>query len=120
MPGAIAARMLLRVVEFCRRRGHDADVLCRSVGLDVAALADADARVPYGMAQRLGERALALTHDDNFGLHLAQDVGNTESFDAGLLLLMASPSVRAALEHMVAHQRYWGDGPGACGTWSTR
>jgi AraC-like DNA-binding protein len=102
--------MVLRVVELCRARGHDADALCRDAGLMTAALAQPDARVGYDVAAVVGERALALTGDDNFGLHLAEDVRDTRQFDAGLLLLMASPTVRVALERMVRHQRLWGDG----------
>ena len=102
--------MVLRVVEFCRARGHDADALCRDAGLTAAALAEPDARVGYDIAAAVGQRALALTGDQNFGLHLAEDVRDTRQFDAGLLLLMASPTVRVALERMVRHQRLWGDG----------
>jgi|SRR5450631_461335 len=102
--------MVLRIVEFCRARGHDADALCRDIGLTPAALAEPDARVGYDVAAVVGERALALTGDDNLGLHLAEDVRDTRQFDAGLLLLMASPTVRVALERMVRHQRLWGDG----------
>src|SRR6185312_624290 len=110
MVDSLSARMLARVVEFCRRRGHDADALCRSAGLSWAALSEPDARVPYAAAQRLGELALEVVRDDHFGLHLAEDVGDAQHFDAGLLLLMASPTVRVALERMVEVQRYWGDG----------
>ena len=92
--------MVLRIVEFCRARGHDADALCRDIGLTPAALAEPDARVGYDVAAVVGERALALTGDDNLGLHLAEDVRDTRQFDAGLLLLMASPTVRVALERM--------------------
>ena len=108
--GAISARMVLRVVEFCRVRGHDADLMCRSVGVTHDSLAEPDARVPYDTALRLGQRALEITGDDNFGLHLAADVRDTRNFDAGMLLLMASPTIRVALERMALHQRYWGDG----------
>jgi AraC-like DNA-binding protein len=108
--GTLSARTVLRVVEFCRARGHDAEALCRSAGVALSALAEPDARVPYALAERLGERALALTGDESFGLHLARDVGDSRHYDAGVLLLMASPTIRAALERMVALQRYWGDG----------
>ncbi len=102
--------MVLRVVAFCRDRGHDVEVLCATSGLSLSGLAEPDARVSYETAARVGERALELTCDEHFGLHLAQDVHATGSFDAGMLLLMASPTVRACLERMVANQRYWGDG----------
>lgn len=106
----ISARMILRVIDFCRARGHDGDALCRDVGLSPAALTEPEARVGYDLAVLAGERALALCDDPNLGLHLAQDVGKARHFDAGLLLLMASPNVRVALERMVRHQRFWGDG----------
>lgn len=102
--------MILRVIDFCRARGHDGDALCRAVGLNAATLAEPDARVGYDLAVLVRERALALCGDPNLGLHLAQDVGKAQHFDAGLLLLMASPNVRVALERMVRHQRFWGDG----------
>jgi Na+/H+ antiporter NhaD/arsenite permease-like protein len=102
--------VLVRVVDFVAARGHDEEELCRSVGLSAAALRDPEVRVPYAVAERLGERAARLTGDANLGLHLAQDVRDTSRFDAAMLLLMASPSIRAALERMVRHQRHWGDG----------
>lgn len=108
--GTISARMAVRVVDFAARRGHDPEALCRDVGLSLRALRDPEGRVPYALAEALGERALELTADANFGLHLAQDVGDVSAYDAGVLMLMASPTVRVALERMERHQRYWGDG----------
>ncbi|MBK7394980.1 MAG: AraC family transcriptional regulator [Myxococcales bacterium] len=108
--GTLAARLLLRVVAFCRARGHDPVALCRSAALDLEALQAPEARVPYASAIRLGEQALALTNDPEFGLHLAEDVRDAQGFDAGVLLLMASPTVRAAFDQMLKNQRYWGDG----------
>ncbi|MBS2019531.1 MAG: AraC family transcriptional regulator [Deltaproteobacteria bacterium] len=108
--GTISTRVVVRIVDFVARRGHDAEALCRSAGVALSTLRDADARVPYALADRLGERAVEVTGDANLGLHLAGDVQDTGIFDAGLLMLMASASVRVALERMERHQRYWGDG----------
>jgi AraC-like DNA-binding protein len=108
--GSIAARMVLRVVELTAARGHDAEALCRSVGLSLAVLREPGARLPYALAERLGERATELTRDPNIGLHLAQDVRSPGQVDAGMLMLMASANVRSALERMVRYQRFWGDG----------
>lgn len=108
--GSLSARVLLRIVDHVGACGHDPSALCRSVGLELAALRQRDARVPYALAERLGERAVELTRDPNLGLHLAQNVRQSQHFDAGLLLLAASPSVRSALELTVHYQRYWGDG----------
>ncbi|MDB4985473.1 MAG: hypothetical protein JWN04_651 [Myxococcaceae bacterium] len=79
--------MVLRVVEFCRARGHDAEALARASGVLLAALAQADARIGFAGAARLGEQALAITGDPNFGLHLASDVGDAQHYDAGLASL---------------------------------
>jgi AraC-like DNA-binding protein len=106
----IAARMVLRIVDHCRSRGIDGDALYREMALSPAALAEPGARLPYPAVARVGERALALTGDDAFGLHLAQDVARRDQIDAGLLLAMASPTVRVALEKVARYQRFWGDG----------
>jgi len=71
---------------------------------------DPEARISYEAVARLGARALEVLGDENFGLHLAADVRDTKHFDPGVLLLMASPTVRVALQRMIAYQRYWGDG----------
>src|SRR6185436_7052765 len=92
--GTLSARVVVRIVEFCRARGHDGDALCRAVGLAAAALAEPEARISYEVVARLGARALEILGDENFGLHLAADVRDTKSFDAGVLMLMASPTVR--------------------------
>lgn len=102
--------MVRRVVDRCIARGHDGEALCRSVGISLAALDEPDARLSYDLAARLGERAIAVSGDDAFGLRLARDVEGPAHVDSGLLLMMASPTVRVAFERMVAIQRYWGDG----------
>ncbi len=109
--GAISGKVLLRLVDFVARHGHDPEALCRSAGVHRASLAEPGARVPYTTAERLGARAVALTGDDNLGLHLALGVGEALPHDPGALLLMASPTLGVALERMVRYQRYWGDGP---------
>jgi AraC-like DNA-binding protein len=105
----LSARVLLRVVEFCRRRGHDGNELCRRAGLSLEQLGP-ETRIPYAAVARLSLLALELTGDPDFGLHLAEDVGETRDYDPGLLALMASPTVGAALERLRVMQRYWGDG----------
>jgi AraC-like DNA-binding protein len=59
---------------------------------------------------RLGERALELTQDPDFGLRLARDVEDPDNYNVGMLALMASPTVGDALERFAAKQRFWGDG----------
>ncbi len=110
-PGALAAHVLQRVLARVARGGHDPDALCRAAGLRRAALDAPGARVPYGVVERLCERAVALLGDADLGLHLAEDLPPVAPRDPGALMLMASPSLRVAFERMVRHQRYWGDGP---------
>ena len=106
----IAARMALRILDHCRSRGVDGDALCRDLGLSPASLAEPGARIPYQTLALVGARALALTGDEAFGLHLANDVTRRDQIDAGLLLAMASPTVLVALEKVARYQRFWGDG----------
>jgi len=49
--------MPLRVVSFVAARGHDAEALCRGVGIHLASLKEEGARVPYIVAEELGLRA---------------------------------------------------------------
>jgi len=107
---SLSARMLLRVIDHCASRGIDASGLLRETGLSRAALAEPAVRIAYDVVERVGGRALALTGDPDFGLHLAQDAARQSHVDAGLLSLMASPTVSSALERMVRYQRFWGDG----------
>jgi AraC-like DNA-binding protein len=108
--GTISARVVVRLAHFVERRGHDPEALCRSVGLSLVTLLEPDARVPYALAEKLGMSAAELSRDPNIGLHLAEDVSDTRFYDAGVLLMMASPSLGASLERMQRYQRYWGDG----------
>jgi AraC-like DNA-binding protein len=98
------------VVDFAAARGHDPEQLCRSVGTHLATLRDPDARIPFGLAERIGMRAAELCADPNLGLHLAQDVRDPRVFDAGILLMMASPTLGASFERMERYQRFWADG----------
>jgi AraC-like DNA-binding protein len=108
--GTLSARVLVRVADFAAARGHDAETLCQSAGLTLATLRDPSARIPYPIAEKLGMRAAELTRDPNLGLHLAQDVRDTNFYDPGVLLMMSSPTLGASLERMERYQRYWGDG----------
>src|SRR5690606_15411975 len=108
--GTLSAHVLLRVVEFCRKRGADPERLCENAGTNLQHLRAPDARVPYETVARLGQLALDVTNEPDFGLQLAQDVQDPQNFDVGLLVMMASANVRAALNHFIDKQRYWGDG----------
>lgn len=108
--GSISARLVVRVVDFAAARGHDPEAMCRSVGVSLTTLREQDARIPYPLAERIGMRALELTRDANFGLHLAHDVRDAEVLDAGVLLMMASPTLGVSFERMARYQTFWADG----------
>ena len=108
--GTLSARVLVRVANFASTRGHDPESVCRAVGLSLATLHDPEARVPYSVAEQLGHHVATITRDANFGLHLAQDVRDARIYDAGALMLMASPSIRVGFERLTRFQRFWGDG----------
>ncbi len=107
----ISSRVVVRVVDFAAARGHDPEQLCRSAGVALSALRDANARLPFALAERVGMRAAELCNDPNLGLHLAEDVRDPRVFDAGILLMMASPTLGASFERMERFQRFWADGP---------
>jgi AraC-like DNA-binding protein len=109
-PITVSAGVLIRVVEFCRRRGHDPEVLCRRAGLSYNLLLDKRERLPLPLVERLCLGALELTGDPHFGLHLAQDVEDARNYDVGVLVLMASATLDEAMQRLARSTRYWGDG----------
>jgi AraC-like DNA-binding protein len=109
-PGGIAGRIVVRMLDFASDRGRDPGPLCRELGLTRDQLREPGARVPYAVVERLGTGVLALAQDPNLGLHLACDVRDAPTFDAGVLLMMASPTLELALARMEQIQRYWADG----------
>jgi AraC-like DNA-binding protein len=106
----VAAGTLLRVVEFCRRRGHDPEALCRDVGLSYRLLVERQDRFPLPLVYALCMRALEVSGDENFGLHLAEDVEDARNYDIGVLVMMASATLGEALDRFERNKRYWGDG----------
>jgi AraC-like DNA-binding protein len=106
----VSAHVLLRVVAFCERRGHEPDVLCQAAGVSYPLLRQKEARVPLPVVEQLCLHALAITGDEHFGLHLAEDVGDASHYDIGVLVLMASATLGDAFARFAARTRYWGDG----------
>ena len=107
--GAIAGPIAVRLLDFAAARGHDPEQLCREHGLVLSQLRDPRSRVSYTVIDQVGLRVLELTQDPNLGLHLAFDVRDAATFDAGVLLMMSSPSLRDALSRMQDYQHYWAD-----------
>jgi AraC-like DNA-binding protein len=108
--GSISARVVVRLIDFAAGRGHEAEAVCRALGVSLVTLREHDARIPYALTERIGMHVLELTRDTNLGLHLAHDVRSPQLFDAGVLLMMASPTLGVSLERMARYQEYWADG----------
>ncbi|MFO0561983.1 MAG: AraC family transcriptional regulator [Polyangiales bacterium] len=106
----IAAPVLARLLHYARARSIDAEAVCRSLNVDPAIFSRADARVSYVVAEAIGTRIEALSGDANFGLHLGQQVTDAIERDPGVLAMMASATVRDAIEKLLRMQRLWGDG----------
>ena len=106
----VAASVVLRSVEFCRRRGHDPERLCRDAGVSYQMLLKKEERLPLPLVRAVCLRALEVSGDEYFGLHLAQDVENETHYDVGVLALMASETLGAALHRLGKNARFWGDG----------
>ena len=84
--------------------GVDSARLFAEAGLDIAALADPDARYPLTNTTRLWELAVRETGDPAFGLAVATQVTQT-TFHALGYALIASGTLREAFERMVRYFR---------------
>lgn len=89
--------------------GVDSRALFAAAGLDVAALADAQARYPVEHTNRLWQLAVAATGDPAFGLVVARHAGAL-SFHALGYSLNASGTLREAFERLTRYFRVVSDG----------
>src|SRR5687768_3195105 len=53
--GGVSGRMTVRLVRLLERGGHDAEVICRAIGIERDDVAAPSARVPYPIADALVE-----------------------------------------------------------------
>lgn len=84
--------------------GIDSERLFAEAGLDLAALADPNARYPLEQTTRLWRLAVEATGDPAFGLRVATQVTQT-TFHALGYALIASSTLREAFERMVRYFR---------------
>ncbi|MET0389861.1 MAG: AraC family transcriptional regulator [Polyangiales bacterium] len=109
--GMIRAHTLQRILDFAATRGHDPEPVCREFGVSLSALDAPDARVPYALVEQIGMRVVEIVRDPNLGLHIGQALEKRAGrFDAGMLLMLASPTFGACLDRLEQFQRFWGDG----------
>ena len=97
-------RALRPVVAGLRALGHDADAIVAAAGLDASALDDLEGRVPHGVAMRLWSCAVAVTGDDDLGLHVAE-AAPIQAFDVHAYAMLSSPTLRDAFERAGRYQR---------------
>src|SRR3546814_16793507 len=88
--------------------GVDSARLFAEAGLDIAALADPDARYPLANTTRLWALAVEATGDPAFGLAVATQVSQTTFYALGYTLI-ASGTLREAFERMGRYFRLVND-----------
>lgn len=106
-PSTLAAwsATILRALE---AQGVDAAAAARSAGIDPEALHDPDARVERAALTRLWSVAVAATGDPCFGLTVARFPLQT-TFHALGYAVLASTTLREALERIIRYRRVIGD-----------
>ncbi len=96
-----SARYIANIIQFAAQQGASRRELLAIVGLEMEALNDDSLRLETPIYNQLLERALELTGDPNFGLHLGEYLSLSAT---GLLtqMVQSSATVQEALEHLVA------------------
>jgi AraC-like DNA-binding protein len=103
------ARDAARVLAFSQAQGARRELLLAHSGLEAVALEDPDARIPLVSLYALVEAGARECADAQLGLHLALRL---EAEDLGALgfLMVNSPTLGMALEHLLRYQRVWNEG----------
>ncbi len=101
--------MARQALSVAAEHGVPVEALCLEVGLPLAHLEDPELRIPYAVLDTLLERAVALTGDDDLGLHLAR-LPVVDPDDAASLVILTSANLRESMERGCRFQRVWGDG----------
>ena len=96
-----SARYLANIVRFGTQQGVDSGELLALIGREFEELADEELRFPVAVYNRVLEKALELSGDPYFGLHLGEYLSLSA---AGLItqIVQTSGTIREALRHMVA------------------
>lgn len=91
-------------IEALSAAGLDVSVLCVQAGLNLQAISVADVRCPTEVISRLWETAVSRSGNPALAMIAGRVVGLT-SFDVAGYAMLASPTLRAALERSVRYSR---------------
>ncbi len=96
-----SVRYIANIIHFAAQQGASRRELLAIIGLEMEALNDDSLRLEASIYNRLVERALELTGDLHFGLHLGEYLSLSA---AGLIthIVQSSRTIKEALEHLVA------------------
>ncbi len=83
--------------------------LYAAVKLDPSVLLDPDNRIPFDQLVALYEKTAELTGDNDFGLHLGQNI-NPTAFDVVGYCALNSPTLGAAFARVARYHSIWTDG----------
>lgn len=95
---------VLRIVQALRHGGLDVDSMCPQIGIDVAALAMANARCPIEAVRALWELAAQTSGNADIGLEVAGEFSPV-GLDVLDYAMMSSVNLRAALERAIRYSR---------------
>jgi AraC-like DNA-binding protein len=106
---SLSARLARQALRLAEGLGLPVEPLCREAGFRLEDLDDPELRIPYAVLDGMLERMVALSGDDNLGLHLARP-DLVDQDDPATLVVLTSATLRDSLERGCRYQRVWGDG----------
>jgi AraC-like DNA-binding protein len=105
----IQAKAAEKIIWSAVQRGVEANDLYRAVKLEPSVLYDPDNRIPFHQIVELYEKAAELTSDNDFGLHLAENVHPT-AFDVVGYAAINSATLGDAFARVARYNSIWTDG----------
>lgn len=104
-----AGRWFLQVVNSVQAMGLDCDEMCRSSGFEYSFLKGNDGRIDADLAFTFWQKLAEETNNPEIGLILASKI-KLGGFKALGFSLMASDTIKEAMERLVRFQKIMGDG----------
>ena len=106
-----AGRWFLQVINSLEASGHDCQLLCEQVGIDYCFLKNNDGRINIDLAFNFWEALANQSNDPLIGLSLVKNM-NIGAFKALGFSLLASETLKEAMERLVRYQKIMGDARG--------